>query len=53
MKEEPISKVQKNVDKTKHKMVIPKVFIDKYGYSYDMYVYEDKIVIKPIKKKEQ
>ena len=49
---EPIMKVQKNVDKTKHKMVIPKRFIDKYGYSFDMYVYEDKIIIKPLAKKE-
>lgn len=50
--EESIMKVQKNVDKTKHKMVIPKIFIDKYGYSYYMYVYEDKIIIKPLTKKE-
>ena len=50
--EQLVMKVQKNVDKTKHKMVIPKIFIDKYGYSYYMYVYEDKIIIKPLAKKE-
>lgn len=41
---------QKNADKTKNKMVIPKLFIDKYGYNFYMEVYEDKLVIKPIKK---
>lgn len=52
-KEEPILKFQKNADKTKNKMVIPKVFIDKYGYSFYMEVYEDKLVIKPMVKKEK
>ena len=47
MIEKLLMKVTKNVDKTKHKMVIPKCFVDKYGYSFDMYVYEDKIIILP------
>ena len=48
--DKPILIFQKNADKTKNKMVIPKSFINKYGYSYYMEVYEDKIILKPIKK---
>lgn len=50
--EKPILIFQKNVDKTLNKMVIPKFFVDKYGRSFYMEIYEDKIVLKPIKKGE-
>jgi len=51
-KEELITTLQKNADKARNKMIIPKFFIDKYGYSFYMEIYEDKLVIKPMKKKE-
>lgn len=41
---------QKNVDKTLNKMVIPKFFVEKHGRQYYMEIYEDKIVLKPMKK---
>ncbi len=50
--EKPKLIFQKNVDKTLNKMVIPKFFVDKYGRSFYMEVYEDKLIIKPIKKGE-
>lgn len=50
--EKPILIFQKNVDKTLNKMVIPKFFVDKFGRSFYMEIYEDKIVLKPIKKGE-
>lgn len=42
---------QKNADKSKNKVVIPQSFINKHGNQFYMEVYEDKIVLKPIKKK--
>lgn len=50
---EPILVVQKNADKTLNKIVIPKMCIEKFGRNYYMKVYEDKIVLVPIKKKEK
>lgn len=46
--EQPILIYQKNADKNEHKVIIPKIAIDKFGYSYYMEIYEDKIVMKPI-----
>ena len=51
-KEKPELIFQKNVDKSKNKMIIPKFFCKKYGYSFYMEVYKDKLVIKPMIKKE-
>lgn len=48
--EKPFLIYQKNVDKTLNKMVIPKFFVEKYGRSYLMEIYADKIIIRPIKK---
>lgn len=50
--EQPKLIYQKNVDKTLNKMVIPKFFVEKHGRSFYMEIYEDKIVLKPIKKGE-
>lgn len=51
MKEEkPILIFQKNVDKSLNKMIIPKFFIERHGREFYMEIYEDKIVLKPIKK---
>lgn len=52
MNEKPILIYQKNVDKALNKMVIPKFFVEKFGRSFYMEIYEDKIVLKPIKKGE-
>lgn len=46
--EKLISLFQKNADKTLNRIILPKFFIDKYGRSFYMEVYEDKIVIKPM-----
>lgn len=50
--EKPEMIFQKNVDKLRNKMIIPKFFVKKYGYSFYLEVYKDKLVIKPMKKKE-
>jgi len=50
--EQPLLKFQKNVDKALNKMVIPKFFVEKYGRKFYMNVYEDKIVLIPMKKGE-
>ena len=39
---------QKNADKVMNRIIIPKFFIDKFGRRFYMYVYEDKIVLKPM-----
>lgn len=47
--EKPKLIFQKNADKTLNRVMIPKFFIDKYGRRFYMEVYEDKIVLKPVK----
>jgi len=50
--EEPKLIYQKNADKQMNRIIIPKFFIDKHGREFYMEIYEDKIVLKPIKKGE-
>lgn len=50
--EKPILIFQKNADIEKNRIIIPKVFIEKFGRQFSMEVYEDKIILKPIKKGE-
>lgn len=50
--DKPILIFEKNADKTLHKIIIPQFFIEKHGYQYYMEIYEDKIILKPIKKGE-
>lgn len=50
--ERPILVYQKNADKTTNKMIIPKAIVEQWGYKFYMEIYEDKIVLKPIKKGE-
>ena len=53
MKEEkPILILQKTADIEKNRIIIPKVFIDNHDRYFSMEVYEDKIILKPIKKGE-
>lgn len=42
----------KHVDKTLNKMIIPKKIVDQWGYDFYMEIYDDKIILKPIKKGE-
>lgn len=41
---------QKHADKKMNRIIIPKFFIDKFGSEFYMEIYDDKIVLKPIKK---
>lgn len=48
--EKPQLIYQKNADKVLNRVVLPKKFIEKYGYQYYMEVYEDKIILLPVRK---
>jgi hypothetical protein len=50
--EKPILVYQKNTDKTTNKMIIPKVIVEQWGNQFYMEVYQDRIVLKPVKKGE-
>lgn len=49
--EKPILVYQKNADKSTNKMIIPKAIIEQWGNQFYMEIYQNKIVLKPIKKK--
>lgn len=51
--ESPILVFQKNADRTTNKMIIPKFIIDQWGNRFYMEIYQDKIILKPIKEGEQ
>ncbi len=42
---------QKNADKKLNRVIIPKFFIEKFGQSFYMEIYENYIKLIPIKKK--
>ena len=48
--DKPLLIFQKNADIEKNRVIIPKAFIEKFGRNFSMEVYEDKIILKPIKK---
>lgn len=48
--DKPLLIFQKNADVEKNRIIIPKAFVEKNGRNFSMEVYEDKIVLKPIKK---
>ena len=48
--EKPTLIYQKNADIKMNRIILPKPFVEKHGRSYYMEVYEDKIILKPIKK---
>lgn len=48
--EKPQLIYQKNADKVLNRVVLPKKFIEKFGYQYYMEVYEDKIILVPVRK---
>lgn len=49
--EKPIFIYQKNADKVLNRVVLPKKCIEKWGRAYYLEVYEDKIVLVPVKEK--
>lgn len=51
--EKPIFIFQKNADVEKNRIIIPKAFIEKNGRQFSMEVYEDKIILIPLKKGEK
>lgn len=50
--EKPILILQKNAETTTNKIRIPQQIIDQWGNKFYMEIYEDKIILKPIKKGE-
>ena len=50
--EKPNLIYQKNADAKMNRIIIPKFFIDKFGRQFYMEIYEDKIVLIPVKKGE-
>lgn len=50
MIEKPQLIYQKNADKIMNRVMLPKKFVDKWGREYFMEVYEDKIILRPIRK---
>ncbi len=52
MEEKPKLIYQKNADKILNRVVLPKKFIDKFGYQYYMEVYEDYIKLVPVRKEK-
>lgn len=53
MKDEKKLVFQKNADKIQNRIIIPQFFIDKYGRSFYMEVYDDYIKLIPISKGEE
>lgn len=51
-KEKPSLILKKNADKVLNRIVLPKKFIEKFGYQYCMEVYEDKIILLPVGKEK-
>ena len=49
--EKPKLVFQKNADKKLNRVIIPKFFIEKFGQSFYMEIYENKIILKPLKNK--
>lgn len=50
--EKPKLIYQKNADRELNRVIIPKAFIEKHGRKFYMEIFDDKIILKPIKKGE-
>ena len=48
--EKPVMILQKNVEKNTNKMRLPKPIVEQWGSQFYMEIYEDKIVLRPVKK---
>lgn len=51
--ERPILIYQKNVEKTTHKIKLPKQLVENWGYEYYMEIYSNRIVLIPTKLKNE
>lgn len=47
--DKPIMIFQKKADKTTNKMIIPKAIIQQWGNEFIMEIFQDKIILKPMK----
>jgi hypothetical protein len=47
---EPIMILQKNAEATTNKIRLPKAIIEQWGKEFYLEVYQDKIILKPVKK---
>jgi hypothetical protein len=50
--EKPKFIFQKNADKVMNRIMLPKKCIEKWGSTYYLEVYEDKMILKPIRKEK-
>ena len=50
--EEPKLRFMKNAEKSMNKIVLPKVCVDKWGYSYYLEVYDNYMKLIPIRKEK-
>lgn len=50
MMKEPVLKLFKRAEKNTNKVTLPKAIVEQWGREYYMEIYEDKIVLIPIKK---
>lgn len=48
--EKPVMVLQKNAETTTNKIRLPKPIIEQWGKEFYMEVYQDKIILKPIKR---
>ena len=48
--EKPVMVFQKNVESNTNKMRLPKAIVEQWGKQFYMEIYQDKIILKPIKK---
>lgn len=48
--DKPVLILQKNAESKTNKIRLPKAIVEKWGQNYYMEVFEDKIILKPIKK---
>ena len=51
--EQPKLIYMKHADKRWNKIIVPKFICEKWGYDFYMEIYDDKIILKPIKKGEK
>lgn len=49
---EPILRYIKNAEKTTNKIRLPKKVIEKFGNKYYLELYQDMMILKPIKKED-
>ena len=48
--EKPIFVYQKNADKLMNRVMLPKKCIEKWGNTYYLEIYEDKMILRPVRK---